>query len=190
MEEKKSSKKIIFIIILVLLIFISVPFILFFSIKKDQRATKERIEEIATVYHKFSEEVDKFNDIRNDLYLNVFDNIYYETLAQEDASVQEKLSNYEVIVDEVYKVTSQLKSLCGNIRFTDSSTKNKCDTYASVYEQIANAFVTDVNTYNKNIDGYNEYQQELNTGLSLERYVTSKNFVDYNNDKKYEGKEE
>ena len=83
-----------------------------------------------------------------------------------------------------------MKSMCGDIYFTDTSTNNKCSSYDSVYEQIVNAFVSDVNLYNKSIDSYNKYQKELNSGLSLNKYKTSKKFIDYNKDKKYEGKEE
>lgn len=160
------------------------------NVKKDQEETKQRTVDVADVYKTFSNSVDNFNDIRNDLYLTYFDNLYYDTLSEIDAKAQEALTNYEAIVDEVSKSANNLKNMCGDTYFVDTSTNNKCSSYGSVYEQIINAFVSDVNLYNETVDSYNEYQKELNSGFSLNRYKTDKKFIDYNNDKKYEGKEE
>ena len=72
---KKKAFKIIAIVLGVLVVIAGSVTWFFLSIKKDQRATKERVEVVVKTYKTFSDEVDKFNDIRNDLYLNVFDNI-------------------------------------------------------------------------------------------------------------------
>ncbi len=186
---KKKAFKIIAIVLGVLVVIAGSVTWFFLSIKKDQRATKERVEVVVKTYKTFSDEVDKFNDIRNDLYLNVFDNIYYETMGNSDASVKETLKKYEDTVDNIAKTTKDMKNLCGDIYFTDAKARTKCEGYASVYEQIVNAFVSDINVYNKSIDEYNDYQKEKNSDAKLEYYKTTKKFIDYNNDKKYEGKE-
>ncbi len=160
------------------------------NVKEDQKATKQRMVDVDDVYKKFSESVDNFNDLRNDLYLTYFDQLYYDTLAQIDADVQQVLSSYEIVVNDVEKSAKNLKNMCGDINFTDTSTNSKCSSYGSVYEQIINAFVSDVRLYNKSVDSYNKYQKELNSGLSLNKYKTSKKFIDYNKDNKYEGKDE
>ena len=188
----KNKSRVIKILIISGCLMICAGFVssLVVSVKEDQVATKQRTVEVADVYKKFSETVDNFNDLRNDLYSTYFDQLYYDTLSQIDANVQQALKNYEVAVDDVSKSANNMKSMCGDIYFTDTSTNNKCSSYSSVYEQIVNAFVSDVNLYNKSLDSYNKYQKELNSGLSLNKYKTSKKFIDYNNDKKYEGKEE
>ena len=188
----KNKSRVIKILIISGCLMISAGFVssLVVSVKEDQVATKQRTVEVADVYKKFSETVDNFNDLRNDLYSTYFDQLYYDTLSQIDADVQQSLKTYEIAVDEVSKSANNMKSMCGDIYFTDTSTNNKCSSYDSVYEQIVNAFVSDVNLYNKSIDSYNKYQKELNSGLSLNKYKTSKKFIDYNKDKKYEGKEE
>ena len=41
----------------------------------------------------------------------------------------------------------------------------------------------------ESIDNYNDYQEKLKLNNSLNHYETNKKYIDYNNDKKYEGKE-
>ena len=186
----KNKKLVIILMISGTLMILAGSFSSFFvNLKEDQEATKKRTVDVAEVYRGFSEQVDNFNDIRNDLYLSVFDQLYYENIGQIDAGVQESLKTYEKIVDDIAVTTKQLKNLCGNIYFTDTSTNTKCSSYASVYEQIVNAFVSDVKFYNESIDNYNDYQEKLKLNNSLNHYDTNKKYIDYNNDKKYEGKE-
>ncbi len=187
-----KNRRTIKILIIVGLLMIGSGFVssLVVNVKNDQVATKQRTVDVAEVYKKFSNSVDSFNDIRNELYLTSFDQLYYDNLDIIDASVQESLKSYEVVVDDITKVANNLKGMCGDIYFTDTSTNNKCSSYGNVYEQIVNAFVSDVNMYNKTIDSYNKYQSELNSGLSLNKYKTDKKYIDYDNDKKYDGKEE
>jgi hypothetical protein len=188
--KNRSRVSIVLIILGCLMIGVGLVSSLIVNVKEDQEATKQRMVDVTDVYKKFSENVDNFNDLRNDLYLTYFDQLYYDTLSQIDANVQQALSDYEVVVDDVSKSANNMKSMCGDINFTDTSTSNKCSSYGSVYEQIVNAFVSDVKLYNKSVESYNKYQEELNSGLSLNKYKTSKKFIDYNNDKKYDGKEE
>ena len=187
---KKNTLKIVAIVIAILGVISGSIGLFILSIKKDQKATVERVQEVVTVYSSFSDSVDKFNDIRNDLYSNTLDNVYITNIGEMDSTIQVSFKKYEDTVDEVNKVTDKLSKLCGNIYFTDSRARTKCESYASVYEQIVNAFVSDVKSYNKNIDEYNEYQKGLNINVSLKHYETTKKYIDYNNDKKYEGKEE
>lgn len=187
---KKKTLKIVAIVVGVLLLFIAGIALFILSIKKDQKATVERVQDVINVYSEFSDSVDKFNDIRNELYFNTLDNVYITNIGEMDSTIQVSFKKYEETVDEVNKVTDKLSKLCGNIYFTDSRARTKCESYASVYEQIVNAFVSDVKSYNKNIDEYNDYQKGLNTNISLKHYDTTKKYIDYNNDKKYEGKEE
>lgn len=162
---------------------------LFSSVKSDQKETQKRIVDIKSSYSKFEGRVDKFNDIRNDLYLNVFDNTYYDNMAQTDKDLKNKFKEYEKIVDEVGKSSKELKKVCGKNNFIDNSTNYKCKSYGEVYEQIVNAYVTDTKVYNNMIDSYNKYQEKQNGKSRLDKFITTKKYIDYNNDKKYDGKE-
>lgn len=160
------------------------------SLKKDREAMRKRIVEVKEVYSVYSGHVDAFNEIRNNLYSTVLDNVYYDTLASTDKSLKEVFANYEKEVDGVASVVSKLANYCEGVYYTDKSITTKCESYASVYEQIVNAFISDVDLYNSIIDTYNEGIEEGNTEGKLEHYKTSKKYIDYNGDKKYEGKEE
>ena len=83
-----------------------------------------------------------------------------------------------------------LEKYCKNVYYTDSKVNTKCKEYGEVYEQVINAFVSDVKLYNENITNYNKYQAEKGGTLFLNSYVTKKKYLDYNGDKKYQGKEE
>lgn len=191
MKDKFSKKKIILIFLILIILLIGL-FICFFilDLKRDKNETILQMDVVVDAYNSFSLEVDNFNDIRNQLYLDIFENTYYETLSSNDKAFKEMFTNYEEEVDKVIDCSLKLEKLCKNIYYPDSKINTKCSDFGSVYEQIINAFVSDVTLYNKNIDSYNKYQVDNNGDLFLNSYVTKKKFLDYNGDKKYEGKEE
>lgn len=160
------------------------------SLKEDRVNTLARMDVVVTEYKNFSDAIDTFNDIRNSLYLNYLEKPYFDTMAQSDASVKEMLSKYEISVNNITAATNKMVDLCGTIYFPDSEVNKKCKGFPEVYEQVVNSFVSDVKLYNNNILKYNDYQKENGTTLSLEGYQTDKKYIDFNKDKKYDGKEE
>ena len=187
-----NSKKIAYILVTFSFIFIISGGVSSFVIglKDDREATLKRIEEVKDEFETFSTNTSVFESFRDELYNKVFTNVYYDTMHFNDADVKNKLSNYENLVDELTKNTDNMNKLCNDMYYPDSDANNKCNNYKSIYEQVVNYFVSDIKVYNSNIDKYNTYQQGLNSGLKLEYYSTKKNFIDYNNDKKFDGKEE
>ena len=75
------------------------------------------------------------------------------------------------------------------IYYNDASVNSQCSNYKNIYEQVINYFVGDIKLYNDNVLKYNEYQKSIQSSLLVNNYVTDKNYIDYNGDKKYEGKE-
>lgn len=173
-----------------LLIFSGVGIGFISSLKEDRTATLERMESVKVQYRTFSDSIDTFNDLRNSLYLNVFENVYIDTMATNDLAVKEMFSTYEESVNGVMNAVLELSNLCGDIYFFDNNINDKCSSYGNVYEQVVNAFVSDVSLYNGNISQYNEYQNGVENAIILENYTTNKDYIDYNNDKKFDGKEE
>ena len=47
------------------------------SLKADREAMRKQIVEVKDVYKVFSGHIDTFNEIRNNLYSSVLDNVYY-----------------------------------------------------------------------------------------------------------------
>ena len=82
-----------------------------------------------------------------------------------------------------------MEKLCSNVYYPDGNINAKCSEFGGVYEQIVNAFVSDIKLYNDNINKYNEYAKENGSDTSLEAYKTEKKYIDYNKDKKFDGKD-
>ena len=81
-----------------------------------------------------------------------------------------------------------MNSLCEDVYYNDLSVNNQCGNYKNIYEQVNNYFVSDIKLYNDNVSKYNDYQKSIYSSLIINNYDTNKNYIDYNGDKKYEGK--
>ena len=89
------------------------------------------------------------------------------------------------------KTVQELKENCNGIYFPESQTNNKCQTYATSYEEMVNYFINDITQVNQNIEEYNKYNQENATGIPpISKYSTTKDYIDFNGDKEYAGKED
>lgn len=160
------------------------------GLKADRIETYNRMNDVSDVFENFSTNTSVFESFRDELYVNVLGDIYYDTMYNDDVSVKNKLSNYENLVDELEKNTLSLNKLCDDVYYPDGNVNNKCSNYRSIYEQVVNYFVSDIKVYNKNVKKYNNYQASVGSNLAIKEYKTSKKYMDYNGDKKFDGKEE
>ncbi len=160
------------------------------GLKADKDSTYKRMDTVSDSFETFSTNVSAFEDMRDELYNSVLSNVYYDSLYGNDSFIKNRLSNYENLVDELQRNTNKLDKLCDDVYYPESSINNKCINYKSIYEQVVNYFVTDINIYNQNIVNYNNYQASLGSGLLLKSYDTNKKFIDYNKDGSYDGKED
>ena len=79
-----------------------------------------------------------------------------------------------------------MDKLCDDVYYPDSSVNSKCSDYKLVYEQVMNYFVSDVGVYNNTIKTFNEQYAKNN---KLVNYETKKDYVDFNKDGAFDGKE-
>ena len=159
------------------------------GLKEDKEEIYNRINDVNDEFEVFSTNTSVFENFRDELYNVVLSNVYYDTMYDEDKNVKNKLSNYENLVDELTKNTKKLDNLCNDVYYPDSKVNTKCNNYKSIYEQVVNYFISDINVYNENVKKYNEYQKNNNSNLRVDKYKTSKKYIDYNNDNEYDGKE-
>lgn len=159
------------------------------SLQSDREKMQSRMVLVNDEFEEFSTMTSLFEVERDDLYANILSNLYYDSLLQDDAVIKNRLSNYENMVDELSKKASKLSTLCDDVYYPDTNVNNRCNNYKSIYEQVVNYFVTDINLYNQNIAKYNEYQKGLGSSSVLNTYDTNKKYIDYNNDKQFDGKE-
>ncbi len=190
MEMK--NKRIVFIIMtigFILIISGSVSTVLL-GLKADREETLKRVSVVGDQFEIFSANTSVFEAMRDDLYENYLGNIYYDTMVDTDKDIKNKLSNYEHLVDELAKNTVEMDNLCEGVYYPDSNTNSKCQNYKTIYEQVNNYFVSDIDLYNNEIGKFNDYQKEANSNTVLQEYTTKKDYIDYNKDNKIEGKEE
>ncbi len=155
------------------------------GLKNDKKETLNRMEDVSDEFEVFSTNTSIFEQFRDDLYSEVLEGVVCDQLLLYDVQVKNKLSNYENLVDELEDNTLKMSKLCDDVYYPDSAINSKCSNYKSIYEQVVNYFVTDINNYNKNAKLCNS----INT-TKIKSYKTKKKYIDYNNDKKYDGKEE
>ncbi len=161
------------------------------GLKQDKEEVQDRMKVIDSTYQEFRKEVNDFNTTRNNIYDNVFSLLYFDTLNETIPACLEALTDYEVILDKIEKTTNTLKENCSDLYFPEKDINNKCQTYAATYEEMVNYFVNDITQVNNNIEEFNKYNEENNTGIKpLQKYNTTKDYIDFNKDKKYTGKED
>ena len=160
------------------------------GLKSDHQAVLRRMDDVSGVFESFSTNTTAFEEFRDGLYNDVLGNVYYETMYVTDSSVKLKLKEYEEIVDTLEKDAKKLNSLCKNVYYPDGDVNNKCSNYKSIFEQVVNYFVTDINTYNDNVKKYNDYQTAIQSKLLVDEYKTKRKYIDYNGDSVFDGKEE
>ncbi len=160
------------------------------GLQHDREETYKRVAVVNDEFEVFSANTSVFEAARDDLYTITLSNLFYDTMYQEDSIVKDRISNYEQLVDELTKNAKALDQLCDDVYYPDSDVNSKCNNYKSIYEQVINYFVSDIHVYNNHVKQFNEYQKSLNTFVRIRQYSTEKDFIDYNQDGNYDGKEE
>ena len=160
------------------------------GLREDHQRVLRRMDDVSGIFEGFSTNTTMFEDYRDELYTEVLGNVYYDTMYKTDETVKGKLNEYEAIVDSIKKDTKKLDSLCKHVYYPDSEVNKMCINYKSIYEQVVNYYVTDIHTYNDNVEKYNAYQDTIKKDLKIKKYHTEYDYIDYNGDKIFDGKEE
>ena len=160
------------------------------GLKADRTETLNRMVEVNDVFEIFSANTTAFENSRDELYNDVLSNLYYDNMYNTDGIIKVKLSNYESLVDELGKNAKTLNALCEDVYYPDGNVNNKCFNYKSIYEQVVNFFLSDIEVYNKNVKEYNDYQTANNLTFLVKEYKSKRKYIDYNEDGVFDGKED
>ena len=153
------------------------------ELKADHKEVNRRMVDVNDTYKSFNINIKLFEEEREILHKSTLSDTYYDVFYINDKGIKNSLSNYEAMLDEIHKKVENLDSLCEDVYFTNKSANNKCKDYKYVYEQANNIFVNDISDYNKKVETFNS-----NSTNKLQLYKTDKDYIDYNSDKKYDGK--
>ena len=159
------------------------------GLKQDREKVLARMGDVTAEYEKFNTNVSLYGDYREDLHESLFENLFLETMYTSDKLVKEELLKYENRVDEIALSVNVLDDLCKNVYYPKSDVNNMCKNYKTMYEQVVNYFVMDISDYNDNVKKYEEYRKSINSDQVVKKYESKKDFIDYNNDGAFDGKE-
>ena len=193
MEVKHHSKKLgIMILIGFLLIVIGIISYIIINYNSDQAEVKKRMETVRDSYEAFKTDVESFNSIRDNIYTNVFtDDMYYQTLKDNDASFKELYKSYSESLDKIDKDYDGVKDKCINVLHPEADVNNKCEAIVSSYEEVVNTYISDVNSYNNLITSYNKWLSDTNSSdAKLEEIKLDRDYIDINGDREYNGKKD
>lgn len=193
MEVKHHSKKLgIMILIGFLLIVIGIISYIIINYNSDQAEVRKRMEAVRDSYESFKTDVEAFNSIRDNIYTNVFtDDMYYQTLKDNDASFKELYKSYSESLDKIDKDYDGVKDKCINVLHPEADVNNKCEAIVSSYEEVVNTYISDVNNYNNLITSYNKWLSDTNSSdAKLEEIKLDRDYLDINGDREYNGKKD
>ena len=184
-----NTKKIGYLLLtLSLILIISGCFSTFLSgLRKDKENTLNMMKIVDDEFEIFSANTSIFEDYRENLYAEVLESIVCNQLVINDITIKNKLSNYENLVDELEKSVNELNKLCDDVYYPSGLTNNKCSNYKSIYEQVNNYFVGDIGIYNRNV---NTCKSVFVDSVNLTEYKIKRDYIDFNLDNKFDGKEE
>ena len=190
MEVKHHSKKLgIMILIGFLLIVIGIISYIVINYNDDQAEVRKRMEAVRDSYEASKTDVESFNSIRDNIYTEVMQDMYYETLKNNDARYKELFNSYEEALKTIDKDYNKIEDKCVNVLHPKADVNNKCEAMIEGYEEVVNTYISDVESYNKNIKAYNNYLKENNsTDKALEEIKLDRDYLDVNGDREYLGK--
>lgn len=139
------------------------------------------MEIIDSNYLELSEKVKDYNTIRKE-YLELSSDAFYETYMERHDKYLDILKRYGTVIDEIDINIGEIDKRCDMI-YKDSGINKICGSYKKLYEKLINLYVYDFNKYNDLVDGYNEYKDGDVEKVSM-KY---NDYIDYNEDKVYEG---
>jgi len=185
------KKKIIIVIILTLiaalLIFTIYKFISGF--KEDKKLTIEKSNEIIEEFNKFNESVLTFAKERDNIY-TLRENTYLEDFAKNIDGWNKLMETHKQNLENIENNSEKLKENCV-VKFADPNVNSKCTIFKSTYEAANNYYISDIKDYNKTVEEYNEWAEKSNKDkLNKIELTIHKDYIDYDKDKEYFGKEE
>ena len=93
-------------------------------------------------------------------------------------------------LENIENNSEKLKENCV-VKFADPNVNSKCTIFKSTYEAANNYYISDIKDYNKTVEEYNEWAEKNNKEkLNKIKLTIYKDYIDYDEDGEYFGKEE
>ena len=187
-------KKVIFIVIIILVILLAgFGFYLFTkNIKEDKKLTNEMMKKLVKEYDIFDKNIKEFASKREEFYL-MQENAYLQSISENPENWNNFINDYSKIIVDIKNSSKLLDKYCFN-KFASVEVNSKCTNYVANYEAAMNYYISDINNYNNNIvKKYNSWLTDNNyeyQKLEEGKLSAYKDYIDYDKDNDYFGKEE
>ena len=143
-------------------------------------------------YEKFDISINEFASKREEFYL-MQEDAYLQTISQNIETWNNFVNEYSKLIVNIKDNSKLLDKYCFN-KFASVEVNSKCTKYIANYEAAMNYYITDVKSYNKNIVAkYNGWISDNNFDyqkLQEGKLSAYKDYIDYDKDNEYFGKEE
>lgn len=185
------KKKLVIIILVVILVAIVVMYgvvatkEIIKNYREDRKNTLEVMSKIEDEYKTFESKITAYNDTLKKVVTMINESTYY-------AKFEENKGNMIKLLDDATKQLNEissydmLKNNC-NKTYSNGKTNRACSSYSKTYEKSVNVYIDVVKAYNNMVQKINETFPDS----KFEEYKSEiTEYVDYNKDGKYLGKEE
>ena len=190
LKPKKNKKKmaiITLIVLIILSIIITCGYFYVQSFKVDREETLKLMAEVNEDYPEFSKSMTEFVNKRNGFYKKQ-EEIFLEDISKNPSSWTNYMNEYEIVIQKIEDSSKRLKKACVN-DFGDITAKAQCNQFRVNYEAAHNYYITDVKVYNELVKKYNEWNNGSYEKLSEVDRKIYKDYIDYDEDGEYFGKE-
>lgn len=181
MKEKKAL-----IISIIILAFVVVAIMVGIKINSKNRELGERQENIESTYKELEINIKDYNGNR-EMISSKLDNYYTDNLESDYDDFIKILNEQENIIDRIKLSTKDLGKNCGDRLYPRGDINKICNNYQDYYETVVNVFVSDFSEINTII---NDYNQANNKELEVYKAKNLVDYVDYNKDGKYLGRDQ
>lgn len=171
-------------VVAVALIMVGNSLIVYQVVAKESTNVKEIEKTLVADLENFKNQIDSFTNARDEYSNNVEINMFPETFEEEYENWIIEIDKYTAVLDKIDSSSKNLKKNCIDHHYSDTNVKNKCDAFNTAYETIVNYYVTDITSFNNNLD-------ELNKDLIRKKgkYDLKYKLIDANKDGNYLGTE-
>lgn len=184
----KKSLIIIGTVIIIIVILFAGAWIWVSGLKEDTAETKKKMDAILKAYPDFNTAVDDFSNLRNQFY-EYKEDLYLETLRDNAEAWNNFIKTYEDGIKKVDDTAKELKEFC-NLEYGDVNVSSKCITFKANYEAANNYYISDAKLYNELVDEYDKYNSNgVYASVNKANLVVYKDYIDYDKDGEYFGKE-
>lgn len=179
------KKKKVLIISVFILLFIVVAGLVGVKISAKNKELDKIQKGIENTYKKLENNIKDYNNNR-EIISTELDDYYTDDLEGDYDGFIKILKEQKSIIDEVKTSTVELGNSCGNRLYPRSDINKICSNYQDYYETVFNVFINDYGEINKIIEDYNKTN---NKGLEVYTAGEELDYLDYNKDGKYLGRD-